>query len=204
MKNGPLLFLSLFGTLLLSWSVVVVSSTNQLAAQKTHFDALENLAFPQKAPGLASRGMEVYKSLGCASCHTQQVRRPGYGNDGARGWGDRQSVARDYMLINNPPLGQLRRGPDLANFNLRAVKLGLDQNRLYQQLYTGTNGMPAYRFLFDEVPVKGARLATALPFPSAPGTQLLPSRDAEALATYLLSLKQDYVFPEAEVTEKTR
>ena len=201
MKNGPLFFVGIFGALALSWAGVVMGSSKQLTSIPQHFDTLDAQYFPQKLNGIVAQGLDTYKSLGCAACHTQQVRRPGYGYDLARGWGERQSVARDYLFQSNPPLGQLRRGPDLANFAVRAAKDGVDRNKLLLHLYNGIEGMPAYSFLFEEHKAEGHPLPQALPVKSAPGMQIIPSPRAEALVTYLLNLKQDYVYPEATPLE---
>lgn len=201
MKNGSLFFVGIFGALALSWAGLVMGSSRQLGSEKQHFDSLEGQYFPQKLNGIAAQGLEVYKSLGCASCHTQQVRRPGFGYDRSRGFGERQSVARDYLFRLNPPLGQLRRGPDLANFGARAETLGFTRGKLLQHLYTGIEGMPSYSFLFEKRKIETQPLPQALPVKTAPGWQILPSPRAEALVTYLLSLRQDYVFPEATPLE---
>lgn len=203
MKNGTLFFFGLFGALALSWAVLVFGSSNQLGNVKTHFDTLDNLTYPQPMPGIMAQGKDVYRSLGCASCHTQQVRRPNYGNDKARGFGEHQSVARDYMLQTLPQLGASRRGPDLANFGLRATAAGLDRTTLLVRLYTGQGSMPAYPFLFEQRPVIGTPLSTALPVATAPGMQVIATSKANALADYLLGLKQEYVFPEATPVETT-
>ena len=113
MKNSPLFFIALFGALALSFSALVLGSLRQFGQLDAYFDAGEGAAFPARAPGLAARGMLVYRDLGCAACHTQQVRRPGFGTDQERGWGDRQSVARDYIYQTRVQLGQTRIGPDL-------------------------------------------------------------------------------------------
>ena len=39
--------------------------------------------------------------------------------DQARGWGERQSVARDYIFQIRPQLGSSRIGPDLTNLGAR-------------------------------------------------------------------------------------
>jgi cytochrome c oxidase cbb3-type subunit 2 len=105
MKNGPLFFLGLFFALALSWAGLLLGTHAQLGDLAPHFDELEGKAFPQRASGIAARGLLVYQDLGCAACHTQQVRRPGFGADKERGWGDRQSVARDYVYQSRPQLG---------------------------------------------------------------------------------------------------
>src|SRR4051812_17104657 len=115
MKNGPLFFIGLFAALVISWAGIVLASHYQIGSLTPYYDEGESQAFPQRATGIASRGQLVYADLGCASCHTQQVRRPDLGADQARGWGERQSVARDYIFQLRPQLGASRLGPDLAN-----------------------------------------------------------------------------------------
>ncbi len=141
----------------------------------------------------------IHEDLGCASCHTQQVRRPDFGSDKARGWGERQSVARDYISQASVQLGASRVGPDLANFGARA--LAVDADRLTKYLYDQHDGMPAYRFLFETRKVVGERSAKALGVPSPAGTQVVPTARAEALVAYLQSLNNVYEYPEARPVE---
>src|SRR5688572_19725963 len=110
MKNGPLLVVGLFTALTASWAGIVLSTNAQLGGLTPYYDDAEGNSFPQQASGIAAQGEQVYVSLGCASCHTQQVRRPDFGSDQARGWGERQSVARDYIFQTRPQLGSLRQG----------------------------------------------------------------------------------------------
>ena len=131
------------------------------------------------------------------SCHTQQVRRPSYGADEARGWGSRQSVTRDYVHQKRPLIGQSRLGPDLANFGIRAEAAGTTKTDLLVNLYNGMNGMPAYRFLFEEREIVGQPSSNALQGVAAAGSELVPTERAKTLAAYLLSLKQTYEYPEA-------
>jgi cytochrome c oxidase cbb3-type subunit 2 len=203
MRNGLLFFIGLFAALLLSWAGVVLGSHAQLGHLAPYFDENEGKAFPERAPGIAARGQLVYEDLGCASCHTQQVRRPSFGSDKARGWGDRQSVARDYIHQTRVQLGETRLGPDL--FNLAARKPPYDAEDLYKLLYTGNGGMPAYKFLFEDRAVIGQVSAKALNLTGklAPGAgrELVPSRRAEALVAYLQSLNNVYEYPEARPVE---
>lgn len=197
MKNGPLFFFGLFSALTLSWAGLTLGTNAQLGDLKPHYDDLEGKSFPERASGIASRGQLVYQDLGCASCHTQQVRRPEYGSDKARGWGERQSVARDYVQQNRPLIGQSRLGPDLANFGLRAEAANQTEADLLVMLYNGGHGMPAYRFLFEEREIVGEPADNALQGVAAAGYELVPTERAETLVTYLLSLKQTYQFTEA-------
>ena len=203
MRNGLIFFVGLFAALLASWAGVVLGSNAQLGRLAPYYDENEGKAFPERAPGLAARGQLVYDDLGCAACHTQQVRRPGFGNDKARGWGDRQNVARDYIHQTRVQLGASRLGPDLANVGAR--KPPYDAEDFLKLLYTGNGGMPAYRFLFETRAVVGQVSAKALHFTGAlapaAGRELLPTRRAEALVAYLLSLNNAYEYPEARPVE---
>ncbi len=201
MKNGPIFFFGLFFILALSWAGLVLGTNAQLGDLAPYYDELEGKAFPERAPGLASQGLLVYRDLGCASCHTQQVRRPDFGADKARGWGERQSVARDYVHQAVPQLGTMRVGPDLADYGTRAAKNGATAASLLADLYNGKNGMPAYRFLFTERKVVGEPAANALVGGARAGYQLVPTPQAESLVAYLLSLKQTYEFAEARPYE---
>ena len=70
--------------------------------------------FPAKASGVAQQGKQVYAELGCAYCHTQQVRRADYGADVEREWGKRATVSRDYVTQQRVLIGTQRVGPDLT------------------------------------------------------------------------------------------
>ena len=197
MKNGFWFFFGLFFVLALSWAGLVLGTQSQLGDLAPHYDDLEGKSFPERASGLASRGQLVYQDLGCAACHTQQVRRPDYGSDKARGWGDRQSVARDYVQQSRPLLGNSRIGPDLANYGVRAKTENLDAVGLLAYLYNGTDEMPSYRFLFEQRMIVGEASLNALQGVAAAGYELVPTERAVTLVAYLLSLKQTYEFSEA-------
>ncbi len=199
MKNGFTFFLGLFLALALAWAGIVLGSHAQLGHLAPYFDENEGKAFPERLPGIAARGQLVYQDLGCAACHTQQVRRPDFGSDKARGWGDRQSVARDYVSQPHVQLGESRIGPDLANFGARP--LAVDAERLTQYLYDQHGGMPPYRFLFETRKITGERSATALKVPAAVGMEVVPTHRAQALVAYLQSLNNVYEYPEARPVE---
>jgi len=199
MKNGFTFFLGLFLALGLAWAGIVLGSNAQLGHLAPYFDENEGKAFPERMAGIAARGQLVYQDLGCAACHTQQVRRPDFGSDKARGWGDRQSVARDYVSQAQVQLGESRIGQDLANFGARP--LAVDADRLTQYLYEPHGGMPSYRFLFTERKVTGERSAKALKFATPSGFETVPTHRAEALVAYLQSLNNVYEYPEAKPVE---
>ena len=200
MKNGPLLLLGLFVALVISFGGIVLGSHAQLGRLTPYFDDTEGQSFPQRTVGLAARGQQVYADLGCASCHTQQVRRPDFGADQARGWGERQSVARDYIHQVRPQLGASRFGPDLTN--LAGRKSGAaTADGLYRLLYLGAGTHPSYRFLFEERPIVGEPSPHALQLvggsAARAGHEIVPNERARSLVSYLLSLNSTYVYPES-------
>jgi cytochrome c oxidase cbb3-type subunit 2 len=196
MKSSPLFFLGLFAALALSLTALVLATNAQYGNLAPYADATAGAAFPQAPLGLAARGHMVYRELGCAACHTQQVRRADFGSDKARGWGERQSVARDYVHEDRVLLGEMRIGPDLANFGARATAHGLDAAQLLVFLHNGRGAMPAYPFLFVKQRVTGQRWPEALAIPGSPDDELVPTPRAGALVAYLLSMNSDHDYPE--------
>lgn len=207
MRNGFLFFVGLFAAVALSWAGMVFWPHTQLGRLAPHFDENEGRAFPLAPSGVSAQGLAVYDELNCAACHTQQVRRPDFGTDKDRGWGEHQSVARDYIYQTRVQLGESRIGPDLANVGAR--KTPYDAEDLYKMLYQGVGTMPPYRFLFEQRDLAGRqpsdyalRLTGSLA--PAPGTEIVPTPKARALVTYLLSLNQSYEYPEARPVEPVK
>lgn len=204
MRNGFLFFLGLFGALVLSWGGVMLWPNQQLGRLAPYYDENDAKAYPERISGLAAQGRLVYADLGCAACHTQQVRRPSSGADKARGWGDRQSVARDYIYDTSVQLGESRIGPDLMNVGGR--KPPYDADDLYALLYGGVGAMPPYPFLFKQRTLDGRQSvddALSLHGKLAPpaGVEIVPTPRARALVAYLLSLNHPYEYPEARPYE---
>lgn len=206
MKNGPLFLLGLFVALIISFAGIVLGSHGQLGQLAPYFDDTEGQSFPQRTAGVAARGQAVYADLGCAACHTQQVRRPDYGSDKARGWGERQSVARDFIHQARPQIGASRLGPDLTN--LAARKPAPTAAGLYHVLYLGAETHPSYRFLFDERKVVGEPSNLALQLKGAAaaqaGYEIVPTERAQVLVAYLLSLSNAYDYPESRPVEPAK
>ena len=201
MKNGPVLFLGLLAAIGISFGGLVLGSHEQLGSLTPYYDDNESGSFPQRTSGLAARGQLVYADLGCAACHTQQVRRPDYGSDQARGWGTRQSVARDYIYQARPQLGASRFGPDLTNLAARKPTAPTAAS-LTAFLYNGSSTHPSYKFLFESRPISGELSAQALKVSG--GLQIVATERAQTLVAYLLSLNTSYDYPEARpvVAEK--
>ncbi len=201
MKSNFFFFVGLFAALLISWLGIVIGSNAQLGSLPPYYDDNDGSTHPEWLAGVAAQGQLEYRSLGCIACHTQQVRRPSFGSDQARGWGDRQSVARDYIYQPFPQLGLSRVGPDLTNVGDR--KVPYDAADLLNLLYSGDHGMPSYQFLFETRRIgvnaqpsdKALKLTGALK--PAAGWEIVPTRRADALVSYLVNLKTTYTYPEA-------
>lgn len=194
MKNGPVLFIGLLVAMGISFGGLVLGSHEQLGRLAPYYDDNESGSFPQRTSGLAARGQLVYADVGCAACHTQQVRRPDYGSDQARGWGTRQSVARDYIYQARPQLGASRLGPDLTNLAARKPTAPTGAS-LTALLYNGSSTHPSYKFLFESRPISGELSAQALKVSG--GLQIVATERAQTLVAYLLSLNTSYDYPEA-------
>jgi cytochrome c oxidase cbb3-type subunit 2 len=175
MKNLNSLLAGIFLAVAFPFGTLVISSQVQLGSLGPAPAEEGGPLFPSREPGLAIQGRAVYVSLGCVSCHTQQVRPAGQGSDIARGYGVRTSVARDYVQQKPVLLGERRIGPDLANYGARAkdlasVHAAIQHNRQFDFLYAGAK-------------------------------QEVASERAVALAAYLQSLRQDYSSPEAKLKQ---
>jgi cytochrome c oxidase cbb3-type subunit II len=206
MNRAPLLFLGVFFTLAFSWTGIVLVNQISYGQLKPVFDESENKVFPESHSGLAEQGKAVYQDLGCIYCHSQQVRRPGYGTDDKRNWGDRQSVARDYIKEQRVLLGTSRTGPDLRNIGARqAGQGGRDWHIRHMwdpQLTSPDSIMPPFKFLFEtrkilkEPSPKAVQHLLPPAAQPAAGYEIVLTSRGEALIEYLLSLKDTYTYPE--------
>ena len=78
MNHGPLIFLGVFAALALSWFGLIFEPQLQLGAAQQATNLVNNAElYPQMRPGVARQGLEVYRSLGCAACHTEQIGQTG-------------------------------------------------------------------------------------------------------------------------------
>lgn len=213
MKSGPLLFFGIFVALAASWWGVIAAPRLQMADVSTVVPKATGTPYPPNRPGLARQGAELFRSEGCYTCHSQMVRPEGCGPDIARGWGARRSVAQDYLRDNPALLGRVRVGPDLHNIgnrmhagdtNLEPAMVRFHLLHLYHpHTVMPKSVMPAYPYLFETRPVRGAGSADALALTGAfappPGYEVVPRPGARALVAYLLSLRHDVSLREAPV-----
>lgn len=232
MRNLPFLFSLIFACLALSWLGIVMANQIQIGGlaptSETLLHPVEGTPiagvwvpgpdgtkvmgvnqqtepqYPLPLTGLAAEGRREYIKQGCLYCHSQQVRRKGFGADYERGWGNRQTVPRDYIRQDRVLLGTMRTGPDLTNVGERLP----DATWHYQHLWNPRlpyehSTMPDFKFLFDvrkiDEETGPSPDALRLTGESAPadGYEVVPTRRAEALVAYLLSLRLDYDLPEA-------
>ena len=175
MKKLNTLLAGIFLAVALPFGALIISSQVQLGSLGRAPAEEGGPLFPSREPGLAIQGRAVYVSLGCVSCHTQQVRPAGQGSDIARGYGTRPSVARDYVQQKQVLLGDRRIGPDLANYGARAKDLA--------SVHAAIQHKGQFDFLYVGVKQEAA------------------SERAIALAAYLQSLRQDYSSPEAKLKQ---
>jgi cytochrome c oxidase cbb3-type subunit 2 len=204
MNNGPLIFLGAFLTIAFSWTGIVLTNHMQWGRMQPSYDEVEGKAFPSPMSGMAKQGQQVYQELGCLYCHSQQVRRPGFGADDKRGWGDRQSVPRDYIQQDRVLLGTMRTGPDLMNVGARPLTEDWHYKHLLDPQITSPGSiMPPFAFLFEVRKIQGDPSNNALraldeAHAPPPGYEIVPTARAEALVAYLQSLKFQYDYPEAK------
>jgi len=198
----------IFLTLAFAWLAFVVGAKNQYGDLEPTAESLEEDGsipidaelYPKSMPGIAQQGAKDYLSLGCVTCHTQQVRSEESGFDVERGWGKRPSVPRDYILQNEVLLGHNRVGPDLANIGLREYSTEWLHQHLFmpQTLVDGSICQPS-PFLYDvsEEPSEGYIESKS----ENTTVYIKPSFRANRIVAYLESLKQDYELPEIAFSE---
>jgi cbb3-type cytochrome oxidase cytochrome c subunit len=74
-KSAATIFLAAFIALSASWAGFVLTPQLQFGRDVQAPAIGSNELYPLARPGLARQGAEVYRSLGCAACHSQQVRQ---------------------------------------------------------------------------------------------------------------------------------
>jgi cytochrome c oxidase cbb3-type subunit 2 len=203
----PRLFFGVFVLFGVAWLGLVAYPYLTFAGLRQSKDDATGALAPLGNPGTAAQGARVYAANGCVYCHSQYVRDKDEGNDIARQWGTRRTVARDYMFDHQVFLGTSRLGADLSNVGVRQT----DPQWFYRILYSPQTmspevSMPAYRWLFEIREIQGQSSVDALKLEGAdapsPGYEIVPTEEGKALVGYLLSLKKNYPLPEApEATE---
>lgn len=219
MSKKLLLLLGLLAAMGFSWGGLIGLAQIQFGRSGAVEIKNSLTAYPTARSGLAEQGRQVYRALGCAECHTQQVRPAAESSDMAWGWGTRRTVAQDY-LYDQPVLpGMTRLGPDLANIGIREPERFASPWQLVdpakhetertwwhlKHLYNPrsvapASMMPAYRALFNEREVVlGIPAAKDAIGKTPAGREIIPQPEAKALVAYLLSLQADALLFETPV-----
>ena len=199
----------IFSTLAVAWLAFVVGARNQFGDLSPTSSVLnedgnipdDSDLYPIAFSGAAQQGAAEYLSLGCATCHTQQVRLVDAGFDVERGWGKRPSVARDYILQNEVNIGNTRVGPDLANLGMREYSdEWLHQHLFEPQSLIQKSICPPNSFLYD---IQDSNVSGSIPINSDSNRTrfVKPKIKANRIVAYLKELRQDYELPEMSFVE---
>jgi cytochrome c oxidase cbb3-type subunit 2 len=171
--------------------------------------AVSNLVVKLNLSGITKEEADFASDQIAAAGGKSETHIVATGADIARaGWGQRQSVAADYLYDVPVQLGSLRAGPDLANIGIRHSDMNWQLVHLYapKSLVTGS-AMPPFRYLFELRKIGGAPSPDVLQFPPAfappAGYEVVPTPEAKQIAAYLLSLKADAPLYEAPFTPMT-
>jgi cytochrome c oxidase cbb3-type subunit 2 len=211
MNNLAKFIAGIFMTLGIAWLAFVVGARGQYGDLAPTASVLEEDGsipadadlYPIALSGVAQQGAKEYASLGCVTCHTQQVRRVETGFDVERGWGLRPSAPRDYVLQEHVLLGNSRIGPDLANLGLREYsEEWLHQHLFEPQSLIPSSLCPPSPFLYDSVDEPASSDLSISGEDPEVVRHIRPTIRAKRLVAYLQSLKQDYELPEVSFIEK--
>lgn len=191
----------IFTSFALSWYGLTVLPQGQLSSLQPRVDQDTGEVYPLPMPGLAEQGRQVFVANGCVSCHSTQVRPAHAGSDIARDWGQRSTVALDYIYDAPALLGSERIGPDLTNVGLRQTDPAWHFRHLYNpRSVVPESKMPPFRFLFEKRKIVGERSAEAIALQGADappaGWEIVPKPEAKALVSYLLSLDRSKPIPQ--------
>jgi cytochrome c oxidase cbb3-type subunit 2 len=128
------------------------------------------------------------------------------GTDITRGWGERRTVAADYLYENPVQIGNSRLGPELSNIGARMPDANWHLLHLYDpRTVVPGSVMTAYRYLFEtrligKRPAQNALRLTGQ-FAPKPGYEVAPKSEALQLVAYLQSLRVDTVLFEAPTAQ---
>jgi cytochrome c oxidase cbb3-type subunit II len=183
---------------ILSGALIIVLFSFVIIVMMPTMQAKNNTQDPNIKPYNVSesRGRDMYVSLGCLHCHTQQVRDSIWSTDEARGWG-RPSVSTDYRYDTPHQLGTMRTGPDLMNIGVRQPSDIWHLMHLYQPRSVVPDSiMPAYPFLFKEVDeVTKGDVVISMPPQFKRDKKIVAKQEAIDLTNYMKALKRNHPVP---------
>ena len=225
--------LGIGATFLLPWLILIVfphgrmSNLRPIPYTLTEIDenlndvGAENTHYPPGRSGLMTQGAAVYAKEGCAYCHTQMVRptylgldrwRNGWSGRGLMWQGDqpgadiRETRPRDYLGEKFAYLGVNRLASDLSNVGWRI----LNEADYHKLLFNPRSvhfwsKMPSYRHLYTSRELDGPPPSGVIVIREENRLiQIVPGKEAEALVSYLMSLKKDYKLPGTGNDDKKR
>ncbi len=188
-----------------------------VAYSEDELEFAEGSVYPPGVAGRVTNGRDVYQAEGCAYCHTQMVRptkalgfdawRKGWTGRGPNWEGDegkpvpnRLTRPEDYLGEDYAFLGIQRNGPDLSNVGWRITS----EEEVHRHLYSPRSvnirsNMPGFKHLYKVQQIGGGPSDEALKLEgehaAKDGYEVIPTAKAEALASYLMSLKKDFLVP---------
>jgi hypothetical protein len=175
-------------------------AVNDLLIRYGRTDA-EAAAFLAKLPGKVRGGLTPQQAQALAEPFSKAGARIEIiliplGPDITRGWGQRLTVAQDYLRDHPVLIGSQRLGADLANIGVRETNAARHLLHLYNpRLTVADSMMPRYEYLFEKRTLKPGepRSGEALPLGDAApdGIEVVPKPEAHALVAYLLSLRAE-------------
>mgnify|MGYP000437775063 CR=1 FL=1 len=185
---------------LLAFSVFVVLSIGVAIIPAYQMEEYQPIPGQKDLTVSERKGLGIYISEGCVSCHTQQVRSI----EMDKTWGERPSLASDYYyskqrmdIWRQSPslLGSERTGPDLTNAGNRQPSDQWHLLHLYNpRLVVEASVMPRYSWLFRQIDTSSVRDDdVTLPrgiTKMEGGDVLVAKEDALHLVAYLKSLQQ--------------
>ena len=191
-NNHRLFAGTVFGVFLFLSVLIAVQPAARIQANNAPLPTAVAMTAEQQA------GLRVFIGEGCVACHTQQVRNI----DMDKVWGSRPSIPADYAWRQRldvwratpSTLGSERTGPDLTEVGRRQPSDLWHLIHLYQpRSVVKESIMPAFPWLFRDS-IAGTPAGLALHIPTAyrePGSHtIVPTRRAQQLVAYLMSLKQ--------------
>ena len=197
------IIIGIFGSFALAWFGTTLVPQAQLGNLQPQIEDDGADVYPINTGGIADQGRKVYVAYGCVSCHTQAVRDAHMGSDLDRKWGNRRTVARDYIYDRPILLGSVRNGPDLTNIGTRMTDASWHYKHLYNPRSVSPGSiMPPFPFLFETRKISGQRSEDAvnLTGDDAPpvGYEIVPTQEAKALVGYLLSMNRTHALKEVK------
>lgn len=193
-KNHKLLTATAFlGFVLLSTIIAILPAMKMQEVQP--LPEMEELSSEE------IKGLQIYVSENCMSCHTQQVRNI----EMDQVWGQRPSLASDYYFSKkrrdiwrqSPSLlGSERTGPDLTEVGKRQPGKEWHLLHLFNpRIVVKESIMPGYPWLFEEkstamLTEKDVLVPVSPDLLENPDHKLVAKPEALALITYLQSLVQ--------------